>query len=267
MQQIIKNPVLIFIVTLLTACASPNKPAATSPARPEPTIITLSATPQNSNIPEQASIYTTHNLNGNHLIDGTIDLPNAAALDIPLEGKPTWLVSTPFEGDIVFAAVMDSGKVQAFKVSGSSYEPFNISPSQLPAGMPPVLVVTENKIELLTPPDDISPLTNPILVNSKLVYIGVDGDLVLVDPTMQTRLPVNALPDSHILLDENNRLLMLTQPTNRYDHGILGDEWEASAITLIETEPELRVAQNILIEAPDVIEGLSPIWTDIDNDG
>ncbi len=80
-------------------------------------------------------------------------------------------------------------------------------------------------------------------------------------------MPINALPDARILMDENNRLLVLTQPTNRYDHGVLGDALEASGITLLETEPELRIIRNIPTEAPDVIEGISPIWADIDNDG
>jgi hypothetical protein len=57
-------------------------------------------------------------------------------------------------------------------------------------------------------------------------------------------------------MDGNNRLLILTQPTNLYDNGIHGDELEASGITMLETEPELRVIQNIPIEAPDVIEWL-----------
>jgi hypothetical protein len=68
-------------------------------------------------------------------------------------------------------------------------------------------------------------------------------------------------------LDENNRLLVLTSPTNRYAHGVIGDDIEAAAITLIETSPELRVVQTVLINEPDVIEGISPIWADIDNDG
>lgn len=217
---------------------------------------------------EQVSIQTTqNNLSGNHLIDGTIDLANAATVDIPVDGKPLWLVSAPFKGDVVFVAIMEDGRVQAFKISGSSYKPFDISPSQLPAGMPPTLIVTDDKIELLSPPDDASVLTNPILANNKLIYIASNGDLVMNDSESQTRLPINALLDSRILVDEKNHLLVLTEPTTRYDHGIAGDGIEAAAIIIVETEPELRVRRTIPIKEPDVIEGISAIWADVDNDG
>jgi hypothetical protein len=133
--------------------------------------------------------------------------------------------------------------------------------------MPPVLEVSENGIQLITPPFDASPLTHPISLNGMLVYIASNGDLVMSGSESQTRLPINALPDSRILVDDTNRLVILTEPTTRYDHGIAGDEFEASAIVIVETEPEFRVIQTIPIEAPDVIEGISAIWADIDNDG
>jgi hypothetical protein len=117
------------------------------------------------------------------------------------------------------------------------------------------------------PPQDASPFTYPLLIDNKLVYISTGGDLVITDSNSQTRLPVNALPDARLLLDEKKRLLLLSGPTNRYDHGVLGDEMEASSITLIETEPELRVIVNIPIDPPDVVEGISPIWADLDEDG
>ncbi|HEY5728410.1 MAG TPA: hypothetical protein VIS72_00050 [Anaerolineales bacterium] len=223
---------------------------------------------QPSIIVEGAEMYTTqNNLTGNRLVGGETDLANATVLDIPIEGKPIWLVSAPFKGKVFFVAVLDNGNVQAFKLSAASYESFDTSPTQLPAGMPPALIVSDDQLELLSPPDGASPFTNPILVNGNLGYIASNGDLVMNTSKSQTRLPINALLDSRILVNENNRLIVLTQPTTRYDHGIAGDDLEASAIMLLETEPELRVIQTITIADLDVIEGISAIWTDIDNDG
>jgi hypothetical protein len=257
-----------FTLTLLAACAPIDQPVATSTAQPNPTIIPLTETSLTPILLEQAAIHTTQNdLTGNHLIGGTTDLANAAKLNIPIDGKPLWLVSGVLEDDVVFVAVMDDGVVQAFKLSGDSYEPFDISPIQLPTGMPPTLIVTDNNLRLIMPPDDASLLTNPISINGRLVYIASNGELVMNDADSQTRLPINALLDSRILVDESDRLLVLIEPTTRYDHGIAGDEFEASAIMLIQTEPELRITQIIPIAAPDVIEGISAIWADIDNDG
>jgi hypothetical protein len=38
-------------------------------------------------------------------------------------------------------------------------------------------------------------------------------------------------------------------------------------VTLVETTPELRVASVFTVDAPPVIEGLAPIWADLDGDG
>lgn len=81
------------------------------------------------------------------------------------------------------------------------------------------------------------------------------------------RTAVEALPDARILVDELGRLLLLTNPTTRYDHGVLGDAVEASGITLIETRPEARIILKIDIPPPAVIEGIAPIWADITGDG
>ena len=259
---------ILFPITLLLSACRPDMQSTLEPEGfPEPTISTLAATPDLPAV-ESIQLYTTqNNLLGNHLIQGSLDLPNASTTDIPLDGTPVWLTSAPFGDGALFAVVLENGQTQAFAVTGQTHEPIEISPAQLPAGMPPLLAVLDGEAQLTAPPQDASLLTNPLLVADRLVYIAANGDLVLSDSTSQNRLPVNALLDARLLLDERNRLLLLSGPTNRYKHGVLGDELEASGITLIETAPELRVIRNIPIEAPDVVEGISPIWADLDEDG
>jgi hypothetical protein len=80
-------------------------------------------------------------------------------------------------------------------------------------------------------------------------------------------LPINALPDARILTDEKGRLLLLTDATQRYRHGVLGDSIEAASITMVETEPEVRVVLKIPIPDDTVVEGIAPIWADMDGDG
>jgi hypothetical protein len=77
---------------------------------------------------------------------------------------------------------------------------------------------------------------------------------------------VNALPDTGILFDESERILLLTDPTDRYRHGVLGDWIEAGSVTLIETQPVLRIVTTIVMPETDVIEGMSPIWVDLNGD-
>jgi hypothetical protein len=82
----------------------------------------------------------------------------------------------------------------------------------------------------------------------------------------RTQLDVAALPDARILHDEGGRLLLLSDPTDNYDHGVLGDAVEAGAVLLVETAPEFRVAEKISVSDGLVIEGIMPIWFDLDGD-
>jgi len=253
----------------LSGCANKAGDAVVATPSAEP-MATISVPPTlQVTLPQAGLIQNTtqNNLSGNHLVNGSIDLASAHSLDIPLNGTPQWLVSAPYQDGVAFVAVLDTGEVQAFKISNQTYESISISPNRLLAGTPPLLTISGEKLQLMVPPDDASPLTNPIIVNDKLIYVASNGDLVSVSNSTQVRLPVNAMPDSRILVDDQNRVLILGGPTDRYDHDILGDAIDASAINLIETEPELRILKTIMIEAPDVIEGISAIWADIDNDG
>ena len=78
---------------------------------------------------------------------------------------------------------------------------------------------------------------------------------------------MDALPDARLLVDEQERVLLLTNPSARYPHGIAGDELEATEITLVETQPSVRVVRRISIPGQRVVEGISPIWADLNGDG
>ena len=250
---------VISALAILTGCA----PATVTPPPFEPIALTLplpSASPQLESITAQS--VTQNNLSGNHIISGSINIQAASVIDVHLEGKPAWIVGAPLNDGVIFVVVTEDGKTQAYQIAGGAFEVIEITPSQLPAGMPPLLTISNGTPQLVSPPNDASTLTNPILLDKKAAYITSSGDLMIGE----TRLPVNALPDSRILADTRNRLLVLSQPTDRYDHGVLGDSIEASGITLIETDPEIKVVHNISIEEPDVIEGISAIWADVNND-
>lgn len=54
----------------------------------------------------------------------------------------------------------------------------------------------------------------------------------------------------------------LVEPTDRYGHGVLGDRIEAGGVEVIDTRSGERT--RIVIDAPSVIEGLSPMLIDVD---
>lgn len=215
-----------------------------------------------------AVAWTNQRADGNRLAAGQGRLPQSTPLDITLAGQPVWLVAAPLAEGSVWVAVLDDGRVQAFHLAGRVATPVAIQPDHLPPGAPPLLVVEAGQPRLLTAPADASPLAPPALLSDgRVAYIADTGDLVLWDGAELARLEVAALPDARILVDERDRLLLLTDPTDRYAHGILGDTLEASSITLIESTPAPRVVTTITMPAPQVIEGIAPLWADLNGDG
>ena len=72
------------------------------------------------------------------------------------------------------------------------------------------------------------------------------------------------LPDTRIVATDD-ALVALSGPTDRYAHGVLGDDVEASAIEMTTASDESRVL--VELGAPDVFEAVSPMIADVDDDG
>jgi hypothetical protein len=273
---------------LLAACNSTSETAAISPtivadARitsfPQVTAMVATRTvtaavanskPQIDQI-EQADLAisrTYHRADGNRVVAGSGNFPALTSLDIPLSGKPTWVTAVPYEDGALWVVTLDDGRNQAYVVEGTSVTETVVTP-QLPLGMPPQLIVQNGEARFIVPAANFSPLTHPVLINERghLAYIDANGDIIIQKGEASFSLPVNALPDARILVDEIGRLLLLTDPTTDYPHGVLGDDLEARGISLIETEPAPRIINTIRIPAPHVIEGIAPIWADLNGDG
>ena len=285
-----KQVALIFVSLVLVGCAKATdsvplmRPTTTTDAvalgvtlivSPEPQKAMAETTPSSllEGSPPTTLVYgrTYHTVDGNRYVSGRGDLPDVKPLDIPLASEPEWVVAAPGEVGSIWIVVLMGGGVQAFSVNGSGYEEIAVTPDRLPPGMPPLLKVGGSAPILVTAPlDDASPLTHPVVVGgdgARIAYIAKNGDVVIWDGKEIGRLPVNALPDARILVDESGRLLVLTDPTRRYDHGVLGDDLEAAGVTLIETQSLFHVVSQIQIPQPAVIEGIAPIWSDINADG
>lgn len=221
--------------------------------------------------PEQDSgsaIALTHQrLDGNRLATGSGGMPTQP-VDIPLLGKPLWVVAAPMPSGSIWAVVLEDGHVQAFQVVGDTVSEISINVSRLPAGMPPVLQVTGERIAMISPTSAASTSTNPIILeDGAQVFIDVDGQLRLIRQGVTYTLAVDALPDARILSDGEGRLLFLSTPTSEYPHNVLGDEFEAKTITLVNAMDAPHISRVIQIDPGDVIEGIAPLWVDLDGSG
>ncbi len=267
-------PLSLFLILIFSACApTVDKSASTAslPATVPPTL----AAPSSAIPPTTDGEIDFISNSDMRFLPTQTDLASANQIDIPLPGKPVWIAGIPHESSVAWAVAFEDGSLSAYSASysgySSDYTQVAISPEKLPPGAPLTIYSRDGKLFTLTAPGaDASPLTPPLLLDPdlpKIAYIATNGDLVIWGDGQETRLPVNALPDSRILKDEQNRLLFLSNPTERYTHGVLGDKIEAAGITLVETSPEPKILRTITIPEPDVIEGIYPTWADLNNDG
>jgi hypothetical protein len=99
---------------------------------------------------------------GVRLVQDRVNLPEAAVVDLPLDGVPIWLVAAPVERGSLGVVVLDDERIKALETRNGSVLPTDLAPSRLPSGMPPVLVGTGDSYSLLEPRPDASTATHPI---------------------------------------------------------------------------------------------------------
>jgi len=222
--------------------------------------------------PLSSVAYTYNNESGNRLVEGKLDLVNASVVDIDLNGTPEWLLSSPLNNSTIWVAVLDDGNVQGFSLddNGVATE-ITVTPNKIHSDLTPILTIEEdgdvvigNIIEEQTAESSTSSVIQ--LSSGKRAYIRDNGDLVLVDSEKEQQISLNAMPNTRILVDENERLLLLTDYTNRYSQHVLLKFSTAAGIALVETNPELKLKTKINVSSSDVIEGNSLIWTDLNGD-
>jgi len=237
---------------------SPQKPETTQEISLSHTVTTLGLTYQGSD--------------GNRVVNGSGNVSGSGTVQIEAGGIILWLVGVPFQDGVLWTVALEDGTIESYLVADNEVENYDLGRGPLPAGMPPMILDVEGEIYLNTPPnDEASTFTNPVIPDpdtGRVVYISESGDLVLWEHGETiSRLEANALPDARLIQDEKGRLLFLSGPNDQYDHGVLGDSLEATSISLVETIPELRLIRHIEIPPPGVIEGIAPIWVDMNSDG
>jgi hypothetical protein len=290
-RSCLKTLAFVAIATILGACNSLESSTLppSSPEKPTSTVKSPSTTPQAEAIPTTESdidfldaaasiddslgsmVYAQTNLqpDGNRIVAGNGNIPALIPLDITLEGTPDWVTAVPLDDGLLWAVVLEDGRTQAFLVHDRQAETYPITPNQLPIGMPPLLRLKDGIANFVVPNDNFSPQTHPVFINDGevLAYLDESGNLKIQKAGEVTTLPINAQLDARILVDENGRLLLQTDPTDEYGHGIMGDKLEGSSMTLVATEPEVEIIRKIPASPGYVLEGIAPIWVDFNGDG
>ena len=103
-------------------------------------------------------------------------------------------------------------------------------------------------------------LTYPVILgrSGRLATVNKKGWVSVVENKEIKTINVKALPDSRLLFDKEERLLLLAGPTRRYPHGILRNRIEVKRISMIDTKNTLRTIGSIDVNGQKVIERISP---------
>lgn len=217
--------------------------------------------------------YTYHQNGGNRYVLGKGNLDTLTPINIQLDSEIKWVAAAASDGQHSFwVAVLADGNVHSYRVDDEGFKEKSILPSTLNYPIPPTLVVEQHtELKLGNLLDSASIYTNTVVLNANgdRAFIARNGDIILQKAGKISRLEINTLPYSKILVDESERLLVLTTPSSEYGHtGVLGYRHaHAKTISLIETKSEFSVLKTITLPDEDVVEGNALIWTDVDGDG
>ena len=276
---------LYFSILLLAACdpTSLNTPEQTNTIHTDNPADTEAVSPSPiveppSNIPEQEPTaaspyigYTNFTPHGNRLVSGKGNFPAGQVVDIPLVGSPEWVLGAPFQNGIIWVVRLDSGVFEAFLEVDRTLMPWDFPQNNSTPGAPFTLIAgLETASDYIIPVEDLAPFAPPTLLQGSDLTAGISttGELIIYDQIQETttRLDLQLLPDARLLHDDQNRILVLSGSTDRYSHSVLGDSLEGGGISLIQAGSSPQVLSTIVLEE-DVVEGLAPIWTDLDLDG
>ncbi len=230
-------------------------------------LITVTGQAQTS--PTSQWVTTSHQLDGNRYLAGAGQWDTNEPLFVSLQAVPEWLVGARFKNGALWVAVSAAGQIQAFEVRAANVREVTLNTDQLPAGMPPLLHIRNDQAQLLVPTVASSPWSHPVWIaeTQAMVTLSPEGQLVVERNPDSWSLEVDALPDARLIVGDRGRLALITQPTEEYRHNVLGDPIEGKAITLVTTQGEPSIERVIPVPAGWVIEGIAPIWADLNGDG
>lgn len=266
---------MILILAASTGACSSAYPGPSDPPADQTVVSTLVQTAQSAETTNtfQNSLaygYTYHRPDGNRLVAGRGSLPDNVPFEVQLGFVPTWVVAAPAAIGSIWVATSAGGDAAALLIGDDGVAELPIDTGGYNAGQPPLLEVGPDGVSLVSTPSNSGPrLTHPVVLQNGDARVWIDdaGRLHLQEGDHDRTLDVQVLPDARIVQDERDRLLVLSDPTEAYDHGVLVDSVEAGGVILVETGPEFRVAEHFYSPQGLVFEGIMPIWVDLNGDG
>ena len=233
----------------------------------------------------------------NRVVSGRGTFPRlvvlSAAGDVPFR----WVVSLPPKR---LAAIDAAGTLWIFKITPAELQVLGRYGEVASAEGPPavaalgkgqwavlavspegrLLVWSEGVLRAFDVGSPLSRLTFPVPISLEgkswddLLAVAADGAVLLIGglpsgPRVVARVDARALPDARITVGSLDgatpvQAVVLSEGTERYRHGALGDRVEAASVTVIDVAANvLAIRFRYVVKPPAVIEDLIPVFAPI----
>jgi len=207
---------------------------------------------------------------GNRYVAGQTKIAPGNRVELPGGGTVServgWIVGIADGDDVVLVVADDTGRLGGFRESAGVAVSETLNISATSPGTPPSLVAGDGVLVVVPPATSGALATNALALESGgLAFVSSDGAVIISDGTGNRRLEVDALVDGRLTVSSDRRMAVLVNPTDRYDHGVLGDRFEASGVVFVSLETQEVVNQ--MTYDQDVIEGMVGMFADLDSDG
>lgn len=202
---------------------------------------------------------------GNRYVLGTGSIQPAEYVEQTVSGTPAWLVGIADGPDVVLVMADTDGALTGFTIGADGVSGRELNLAVAAPGAPPSLVAGQGVLVILPPAASGSPDSNVLALESGgLAFVGSDGAVIISDEVGNRRIELNALLDGRLTLSSDRRLGVLVHPTDRYDHGVVGDRFEASGVAFVSLDTQ-EIVSELTLES-DVFEGMVGMFADLDGD-
>lgn len=202
---------------------------------------------------------------GNRYVTGAGSIQPGEFVEQAVAGTPAWLVGIADGSDVVLVMADTDGALSGFTIGADSVSDRELNLAVAAPGTPPALVAGRGVLVILPPAASGSPDSNALALKSGgLAFVGSDGAVIVTDEVGNRRIELNALTDGRLTLSSDRRLGVLVDPTDRYDHGVVGDRFEASGVVFVSLDTQ-EIVSALSLES-DVFEGTLGMFADLDGD-
>ena len=200
---------------------------------------------------------------GNRVIDGMVDL-SQPPLEIVLDSPAKWIVSGLSEDGAIFMVVSEDGATTSLTVDGDTVT--TASHADRNPDAPFLLAMQSSDFWIVEAPSSASNLSAPAMVDGALISKTGDGVVTISSAEATVTVDVIALGDSRFAVDSSDRVAVLSDPTDAYPHGVVGDRVESVTATVFDGRDGEVVG---VATAPEgtVFETVAPMWADTNDDG